>query len=103
MLNGSIDPLDGWTATSNRNAPVDSLSTLGYNCTVSKVSLAEFAANEPPRPSQAWVYRVLPKEVRDEIIREKAKGTKSSTICRWLHAEGYADATKGRVEELWRK
>ncbi len=66
----------------------------------SKLGLAEFVEQHGGRPKTAWADTALPEEVKQEIFSHPGIGARQ--ICRWLHAQGYTEATESKVEYLRR-
>lgn len=64
-------------------------------------SLAEFAAANPLRRVGCFVCN-LPDDVRSQMETAKKNRTASyPTMVAWLRANGFDDATKGRIERHW--
>jgi len=61
----------------------------------SKLGLAEFVEQHGGRPKTAWAD-TLPEKIRQEILANPGIGARQ--VCRWLHAQGYPEATESKIE-----
>lgn len=61
-------------------------------------SLADYAKErQAHRSGNPWFETELPSEVQEEVIAAWRKGVRGTVIVEWLQAQGFATATKGRV------
>lgn len=69
-----------------------------------KPSLAKFVADNPPTMSRSKSFFAgLPADVRKQLIAGKLKGYTVPYMVRWLHSEGYDDATRGKLADHLRE